>query len=193
MTLGTILLIVLILLLIGALPSWPYSSGWGYYPSGGLGVVVVILRRRDAAARLQRMAVDDRSGQRGDDEARVRPLLQVLGLAHHASLVAPALAGAIREVLEHPAGAARRFKGLFRLLQFAAEDLLHHPGEDPELPEHALHAEGARFVGHDRHDEIADLQGMTNALNKRKPGDTVRVTVLRDGAEVVLTAVLGKR
>lgn len=42
-------------------------------------------------------------------------------------------------------------------------------------------------------DEIADLQGMTNALNKRKPGDTVRVTVLRDGAEVVLTAVLGKR
>ena len=34
---GTILLIVLILLLIGALPSWPYSSGWGYYPSGGIG------------------------------------------------------------------------------------------------------------------------------------------------------------
>lgn len=41
--LGTILLIVLILLLIGALPSWPYSSGWGYYPSGGLGLVVVIV------------------------------------------------------------------------------------------------------------------------------------------------------
>ncbi|MFJ1298954.1 DUF3309 domain-containing protein [Bordetella genomosp. 5] len=40
---GTILLIVLILLLIGALPSWPYSSGWGYGPSGLLGVVVVVL------------------------------------------------------------------------------------------------------------------------------------------------------
>jgi hypothetical protein len=43
MSLGTILLIILILLLIGALPSWPYSSGWGYYPSGGLGLVVIIL------------------------------------------------------------------------------------------------------------------------------------------------------
>jgi len=41
--LGTILLIVLILALIGALPAWPYSSGWGYYPSGGLGLVVIIL------------------------------------------------------------------------------------------------------------------------------------------------------
>ncbi len=40
---GTILLIVLILLLIGALPTWPYSSGWGYYPSGGVGLIVVIL------------------------------------------------------------------------------------------------------------------------------------------------------
>lgn len=40
---GTILLIVLILLLVGALPTWPYSTGWGYYPSGGLGLVVVIL------------------------------------------------------------------------------------------------------------------------------------------------------
>jgi hypothetical protein len=40
---GTILLIVLILLLVGALPTWPYSSGWGYYPSGGLGLVVVIV------------------------------------------------------------------------------------------------------------------------------------------------------
>jgi hypothetical protein len=40
---GTILLIILILLLIGALPTWPYSSGWGYYPSGGLGLVVLIL------------------------------------------------------------------------------------------------------------------------------------------------------
>jgi hypothetical protein len=43
MSLGTILLIILILMLIGALPSWPHSSGWGYWPSGGLGVVVLIL------------------------------------------------------------------------------------------------------------------------------------------------------
>jgi hypothetical protein len=43
MSLGTILLIVLVLLLLGALPTWPYSSGWGYYPSGGLGLVVVVL------------------------------------------------------------------------------------------------------------------------------------------------------
>jgi hypothetical protein len=43
MSLGTILLIILILILIGALPTWPYSSGWGYYPSGGLGLVVIIL------------------------------------------------------------------------------------------------------------------------------------------------------
>jgi hypothetical protein len=40
---STILLIVLVLLLLGALPTWPYSSGWGYYPSGGLGLVVVIV------------------------------------------------------------------------------------------------------------------------------------------------------
>jgi hypothetical protein len=43
MTLGTILLIVLVLLLIGAIPSWPYSREWGYWPSGGLGLVLVIL------------------------------------------------------------------------------------------------------------------------------------------------------
>lgn len=40
---STILIIVLVLLLIGALPSWPYSSGWGYYPSGGLGLVILVL------------------------------------------------------------------------------------------------------------------------------------------------------
>jgi hypothetical protein len=40
---GTILLIVLILLLIGALPTWPHSSGWGYYPSGGIGLVLLII------------------------------------------------------------------------------------------------------------------------------------------------------
>jgi hypothetical protein len=38
-----ILLIILILLLVGALPTWPYSNGWGYYPSGGVGVLVIIL------------------------------------------------------------------------------------------------------------------------------------------------------
>ena len=43
MSLGTILLIVLVLILIGALPSWPYSSGWGYGPSGIAGVVVLVL------------------------------------------------------------------------------------------------------------------------------------------------------
>ncbi len=41
--LGTVLLIILILLLIGAFPAWPYSSGWGYGPSGILGVLVVVL------------------------------------------------------------------------------------------------------------------------------------------------------
>ncbi len=39
----TILLIILIVLLLGALPTWPYSAGWGYYPSGGLGLVVVVI------------------------------------------------------------------------------------------------------------------------------------------------------
>jgi len=39
----TILLIILIILLIGALPSWPYSAGWGYYPSGGLGLILLIV------------------------------------------------------------------------------------------------------------------------------------------------------
>ena len=41
--LTTILIIVLLLALLGALPAWPYSRGWGYYPSGGLGVVLLIL------------------------------------------------------------------------------------------------------------------------------------------------------
>jgi hypothetical protein len=43
MTVGTILLIVLIVLLIGALPTWPYSSGWGYAPTGGFGLVLVVV------------------------------------------------------------------------------------------------------------------------------------------------------
>jgi len=43
MSLGTILLIVLILMLIGSVPTWPHSRGWGYAPSGGLGLVVLIV------------------------------------------------------------------------------------------------------------------------------------------------------
>lgn len=43
MSLATILLIILIILLIGAIPSWPYSRGWGYYPSGGIGLILLIL------------------------------------------------------------------------------------------------------------------------------------------------------
>jgi hypothetical protein len=43
MSIGTILLILLILLLVGALPSWPHSRSWGYYPSSGLGLLLVIL------------------------------------------------------------------------------------------------------------------------------------------------------
>lgn len=43
MTLGTILLVIVILLLIGAIPAWPHSRSWGYAPSGGLGVVLLIL------------------------------------------------------------------------------------------------------------------------------------------------------
>lgn len=43
MSLGTILIIVLIILLIGAVPSWPHSRNWGYGPSGGLGLVVIVL------------------------------------------------------------------------------------------------------------------------------------------------------
>lgn len=39
----TVLVIILILMLIGALPSWPYSAGWGYYPSGGLGLLLIIV------------------------------------------------------------------------------------------------------------------------------------------------------
>jgi hypothetical protein len=43
MSLGTLLSIILILALVGALPTWPYSTSWGYWPSGGVGLVVVIL------------------------------------------------------------------------------------------------------------------------------------------------------
>jgi hypothetical protein len=49
---STILLIVLVLLVLGALPTWPYSRSWGYYPSGGLGLVVVVLLVLLLAGRL---------------------------------------------------------------------------------------------------------------------------------------------
>ena len=40
---GTVLIVILVLFLVGALPTWPYSGGWGYYPSGGLGLVLLIV------------------------------------------------------------------------------------------------------------------------------------------------------
>jgi hypothetical protein len=43
MSLGTILLIILILLLLGVLPTWPHSRGWGYYPTGGIGLILIII------------------------------------------------------------------------------------------------------------------------------------------------------
>lgn len=43
MTIGTILLIILILLFLGAIPSWPHSRSWGYYPSGGIGLILLIV------------------------------------------------------------------------------------------------------------------------------------------------------
>jgi len=50
--LSTVLIIILILLLIGALPTWPYSSGWGYYPGGGIGLILVIVIILAVAGRL---------------------------------------------------------------------------------------------------------------------------------------------
>jgi len=50
--LGTILLVVLVLLILGALPTWPYSSGWGYYPSSGVGVLFLIVIVLLATGRL---------------------------------------------------------------------------------------------------------------------------------------------
>jgi hypothetical protein len=43
MSLGTILIVILVLLLIGALPRWPHSMSWGYYPSSGLGIILIII------------------------------------------------------------------------------------------------------------------------------------------------------
>ena len=52
MSISTILLIVLVLLLVGALPTWPYSGGWGYYPAGGLGLIVIVLLVLVVAGRI---------------------------------------------------------------------------------------------------------------------------------------------
>jgi hypothetical protein len=52
MSLGTILLIILVLFLIGALPRWPHSSKWGYYPSSGLGIVLIVVIVLVLAGRL---------------------------------------------------------------------------------------------------------------------------------------------
>jgi hypothetical protein len=41
--LGTILLVILVIFIIGSIPAWPYSSGWGYYPSGGMSIVLIVL------------------------------------------------------------------------------------------------------------------------------------------------------
>jgi hypothetical protein len=43
MSLGTIILILLILMLVGALPTWPHSAGWGYFPSGALGTILIVV------------------------------------------------------------------------------------------------------------------------------------------------------
>jgi hypothetical protein len=52
MSLGTILLIILVLFLIGALPRWPHSLSWGYYPSGGLGIVLIVVAVLVLAGRI---------------------------------------------------------------------------------------------------------------------------------------------
>jgi len=50
--LGTVLLVVLVLLLVGAMPTWPHSRSWGYYPSGGLGLILIIVLVLLLAGRL---------------------------------------------------------------------------------------------------------------------------------------------
>ncbi|MGO8855098.1 MAG: DUF3309 family protein [Steroidobacteraceae bacterium] len=52
MSLGTILLIILVLMLIGAIPTWPHSRNWGYYPTGGLGIVLIVVVVLLVAGRL---------------------------------------------------------------------------------------------------------------------------------------------
>src|ERR1044071_6877713 len=72
--LGTILLIILILILIGALPTWPYSSGWGYYPSGGAGLILIIVIILLLMGRLARPVGGRPSvSERHIDRAELRP------------------------------------------------------------------------------------------------------------------------
>lgn len=52
MSLGAVLLIILVLFVIGALPRWPHSSSWGYYPSGGLGIVLIVVAVLVLAGRI---------------------------------------------------------------------------------------------------------------------------------------------
>lgn len=52
MSLGTILLVILVLLLVGAIPTWPYSRSWGVYPSGAIGLIVVVVVLLIAAGRI---------------------------------------------------------------------------------------------------------------------------------------------
>ncbi|MBV8653169.1 MAG: DUF3309 domain-containing protein [Alphaproteobacteria bacterium] len=52
MSVGTILLVILILTLVGVLPTWPHSSGWGYYPSGGVGLLLMVVLILLVAGRL---------------------------------------------------------------------------------------------------------------------------------------------
>jgi hypothetical protein len=49
---GVVIIVLLVLLLVGALPTWPYSGGWGYYPSGGLGLVLLIVLILALAGRI---------------------------------------------------------------------------------------------------------------------------------------------
>ena len=67
--LSTILIVVLILLLIGALPTWPYSSGWGYYPGGGLGLVLIIVLILALSGRIERWSLLRRHCEERSDEA----------------------------------------------------------------------------------------------------------------------------
>ena len=75
MSVSLIVLIVVILLLIGALPTWGYSSGWGYWPSGGLGLVLLILLILMVMGRLSRSAHTPHSGSAAlhDSEDFTRP------------------------------------------------------------------------------------------------------------------------
>jgi hypothetical protein len=70
----TILLIVLVLLLIGALPAWPYSTGWGYYPSGGLGLILLILIILAVMGRILDLASEQMRTAFAPDHHRVRSI-----------------------------------------------------------------------------------------------------------------------